>query len=81
MKGIVKRGRRQGRQNKRWEDNTREWTGLEFAKSQEGSGEERKMEETGCEVIRGAPTTPAVKGIDEGTNWILTSRQLHWLFS
>ena len=27
-------GRRQGRQRKRWEDNIREWTGLEFAKSQ-----------------------------------------------
>ena len=26
--------RRQGRQKKRWEDNIREWTGLEFAKSQ-----------------------------------------------
>ena len=28
------RGRRQGRQRKRWEDNIREWIGLEFAKSQ-----------------------------------------------
>ena len=28
----------------------------------EGSGEQRKMEETGCEVICGAQTTPAVKG-------------------
>ena len=28
----------------------------------EGSGEQRKMEETGCEVIWGAPTTIAVKG-------------------
>ena len=27
-------GRRQGRQRKRWEDNIREWTGLEFLKSQ-----------------------------------------------
>ena len=27
-------GRRQGRQRKRWEGNIREWTGLEFAKSQ-----------------------------------------------
>ena len=26
-------GRRRGRQRKRWEDNIREWTGLEFAKS------------------------------------------------
>ena len=31
---TVKRGRRQGRQRKRWEDNIKEWTGPEFAKSQ-----------------------------------------------
>ena len=30
----MKGGRRQGRQRKRWEDNIREWTGLEFTKSQ-----------------------------------------------
>ena len=35
LQGTVKgRRRRQGRQKKRWEDNIREWTGLEFAKSQ-----------------------------------------------
>ena len=28
------RGKKKGRQRKRWEDNIREWTGLEFAKSQ-----------------------------------------------
>ena len=28
----------------------------------EGSGEQRKMEETGCEIICGAPTTLTVKG-------------------
>ena len=28
----------------------------------EGSGEGRKMEENGCEVIFGAPVTPVVKG-------------------
>ena len=28
----------------------------------EGTGERRKMEETDCEVICGAPTTPTVKG-------------------
>ena len=30
----MKGEKRQGRQRKRWEDNIREWTGLEFAKSQ-----------------------------------------------
>ena len=34
MQGTVKGGRRQSRQRKRWDNNIREWTGLEFAKSQ-----------------------------------------------
>ena len=33
LQGTVKGGRRQGRQRKRWEDNSGEWTGLEFGKS------------------------------------------------
>ena len=37
LQGTVKRGRRQGRQRERWEDNIRERTGLEFAKSQRAS--------------------------------------------
>ena len=41
LQGTVKGGRRQGRQRKRWEDNIREWTGLEFGKS------ERAMENRG----------------------------------
>ena len=34
LQDTVKGGRRQGRQRKRWDDNIREWAGLEFAKSQ-----------------------------------------------
>ena len=30
----MKGGRTQGRQRRRWEDNIREWTGLDFGKSQ-----------------------------------------------
>ena len=30
LQGIVQGGRRRGRQRKRWEDNIREWTGLEW---------------------------------------------------
>ena len=44
--GTVKERRRQCRQRKRWEDNTREWTGLGFAKSQravENRGKWRKL--------------------------------------
>ena len=45
LQGTVKGERRQGGQRKRWEDNIREWTGLEFGMSQravenrEGNGE------------------------------------------
>ena len=62
LQGAVKGGRRRGRQRKRWEDNIREWTGLEFGKSQKAVENREKMEETGCEIICGAPTTLAVKG-------------------
>ena len=41
LHGTAKGGRRQGRQRKRWEENIREWTGLEFAKSQ-GAAENRE---------------------------------------
>ena len=34
LQGTVKWERRQGRQRKRWEDIIREWTGLEFGRSQ-----------------------------------------------
>ena len=46
LQDIVKGGRRQVRQRKRWEDNTREWTGLEFSKSQravENRGKWKKL--------------------------------------
>ena len=34
LQGTVKGGRRPGRQRKGWEDDIREWTGLEFTTSQ-----------------------------------------------
>ena len=34
LQGTMKGGRRQGRETERWEDNIREWTSLEFVKSQ-----------------------------------------------
>ena len=46
LQGTGKGGRRRGRQRKRWEDNIREWTGLEFAKSKraaENREERRKL--------------------------------------
>ena len=46
LQGTVKGERRQGGQRKRWEDNIREWTGLEFGRSQravENRGKWRKL--------------------------------------
>ena len=46
LQGTVRGGRRQGKQRKRREDNFREWTSLEFAKSQravENRGKWRKL--------------------------------------
>ena len=46
LQGTVKGERRQGRQRKRWEDIVREWTGLQFGKSQravENRGKWRKL--------------------------------------
>ena len=46
LQGTVNGGRRQGRQRKRWEDNIKELTGLEFGKSQravENRGKWRKL--------------------------------------
>ena len=42
FKVTVKGGRRQGRQRKKWEDNIREWTGLEFGRSQRAVGNREK---------------------------------------
>ena len=46
LQGTVRGGRRQGGQRKKWEDNIREWTGLEFGESQkavENRGKWRKL--------------------------------------
>ena len=45
-----------------WEDNIREWTGLEFAKSQTAVENREKWRKTDREIICGAPTTLTVKG-------------------
>ena len=63
LQGTVKGGRRQGGQRKKWEDNIREWTGLEFGKSQRAVENREKMEKIGYKIICGAPTTLAVKGL------------------
>ena len=59
----MKGGRRQGRQRKKWEDNIREWTGLEFGKSKRAVKNREKMEKTDCKSICGTPTTLVLKGL------------------
>ena len=55
LQGTVKGERRQGRRRKRGKDNIREWTCLEFAKSQRAVENRGKMEETSCKIICGGP--------------------------
>ena len=60
LQGTVKAGRRQRRQRKRWEDNIREWTGLEFAKSQravENREKWRKLMKSSVVLQRPLPLT------------------------
>ena len=58
LQGTVKGGRRQGRQRKRQHQGV-DSPGVRQVP--EGSGEQGKMEKTGCEIICGAPMTLAVK--------------------
>ena len=58
----MKGGRRQGRQRKRWEDNIREWAGLEFAKSQRAVENREKWRKLVAKPSVVPPTAFAVKG-------------------
>ncbi|KAI0223781.1 hypothetical protein LSAT2_025079 [Lamellibrachia satsuma] len=49
-----KRGRRRGRQKKRWKDNIKEWTGMEFADSQRAV----ENRETWRELVRKSSIVP-----------------------
>ena len=62
LQGTAKGGRRQGREKKVG----RLHQGMDRPRVRqvpEGSEEQGKMEETGCKIICGAPTTRAVKGL------------------
>ena len=62
LQSTVKGERRQGRRRKRWEDNIREWTGLEFAKSRRAVENRENWREMVVKSSVVAPTTLAVKG-------------------
>ena len=62
LQGTVKGERRQGRQRKRWEDNIREWSGLEIGKSQRAV-ENRINGENWLQNHLWCPNDLAVKGL------------------
>ena len=62
LQGTVKRGRRQSRQRKRWEDDIREWTGLEFTKFQRAVENTEKWRKLVVKSSLVPPTTLVVKG-------------------
>ena len=62
LQGTLKGDRRQGQTE---EEVGRQHQGMDrpgVRQVPDGSGEQGKMEETGCEIICGAPTTLVVKG-------------------
>ena len=60
---LVKGARRRGRQKKRWEDNIKEWTGMEFGNSLRAAEDRERY---CCNAICGAPTTIKFKGLRVG---------------
>ena len=62
LQGTGQGERRQGRQKKRWEDNIREWAGLEFMKSQRAvENREKRRKLVVLSHVWHAPMTLAVK--------------------
>ena len=66
LQGTVKGKRKRGRQKNRWEDNIKEWTGMDFASSTRAAENRKqvKMEREFCKFICGAPTTFQGHGIE-----------------
>ena len=53
MKGKRKRGR----QKKRWEDNIKEWTGMDFSSSTRAAEDRTRRKGIAAKYMYGAPTT------------------------
>ena len=51
LQGTVKGGRKQGRQKKRWEDDIRQGTSLDFAKSQRAMENRFKKDQNGGNLL------------------------------
>ena len=74
LQGTVKGGRRQCRQRKRWEDNIREWTGLEFA-SHRGRWRTGKNGENWLQNHLWCLNDPHGQGIDDDDD---DDEKLYW---
>ena len=62
LKGTVPGKIKRGRQKKRWEDNMREWIGLDFNSSQIAAEDRQRWQKIVAGVSSGAPTTLVVPG-------------------
>ena len=71
LQGTVKGGRRQGGQRKRWEDNFKEWTGLEFGKFQRAV-ENRENGENWLQNHLWCPNDPCGQGVDDDDDEFIT---------
>ena len=65
LHGTVQGGRRRGRPRKRWEDNIKECTGLEWNILLRKAVNPRGVEEAGCKDYSGAPNVQPDYGIDK----------------
>ena len=59
LQRTVQGGRRRRRQRKRWEDDIKEWAGLEWNILLRKT---ENREEAGCKIYRGAPTVSQTMG-------------------
>ena len=78
LQGTVKEGKKTRRTK---EEVGRQHQGMErpgVRQVPEGSGEQRKMEETGCEIIYGAPATLTIKGLMMMMMMMMMTMTLTW---
>ena len=64
LQDTVKGTRRRGIHKRRWEDNIKEWVGMDFASSIRAAEKKDKVERDCCEIICGVPTTLQGYGIE-----------------
>ena len=62
LQGTVHGGRRRDRQRKRWEDNIREWTGLEWNILLRKAENRDEWRRAGCKTYSGASTVSQTTG-------------------